>query len=411
MSSVENILGSVREALVATSRSLLVDDAAFGRSLRIGQIVKGRVMRHYEGGRYLMDFGGQQKVVDSSLPLRISEVVTARVVAVGDQVHLERLRSHADAASELAASVRATRPDASPQELALHALFEQYNATPELRELGALARSVGRAANPGLMSLSALLLHKIGVAAAPALLQAMYRRLDTATPPEPPRPTAMARLVADREATPAPADRALEPLAARLRALAGASDAGESREPERADPPETPDPGAGSLADDARGDGRRDPERQWLLGQWLLNAQSHPRISQRLVRMPLWLGDRVVEVSVALFSEGERTPGEPSADGIPFRRAVLFLELGRLGKVQVTLNAAQSSLRVAVAAGGEAAVARLACHVAPLRETLGALGWRVAEVQYLQMELSPSGEVVDTIVHHHLTQDSLSRWM
>ena len=60
-------------------------------ALSLGQIVKARVLKHYEGGRYLVSLEGRERVVDSSVPLSTGELVRGRVVAVGDRIELQPL--------------------------------------------------------------------------------------------------------------------------------------------------------------------------------------------------------------------------------------------------------------------------------------------------------------------------------
>ncbi len=66
----------------------------FASKLTLGQIIKGRVLRSYEGGRYLVDFAGQQKVVDSAVPLSSNEVIVGRVIGLGEQVELQRINAN-----------------------------------------------------------------------------------------------------------------------------------------------------------------------------------------------------------------------------------------------------------------------------------------------------------------------------
>jgi len=404
MTNVENVVGALSDALARTTRSLLVKDADFGASLRLGQIIKGRVLRQVEPGRYLMDFAGRERVVDSTLALRVSEWVTARVVAVGDQVHLQRLAADGEAAAELAAPLREA-PLANRNEQLVQELFERYQATLSGAERAALARSIARATDPARMGLSGLLLGKLGVTLAPELLDAVYRRLDAAKGAQAPAAAPDALRVEVEQGVSRDSASALgarERLAEHLRSLL--EDTQTMQDARTADG-DAGDARAGGEGASGGGPGRDDA--RWLLGQWLLNVQSHPRIAQRLVRLPLWLGDRIVEVSVALLSERE----PETASGIRFGHAALFLDLPHLGRVQVTLRAADRSLRATLSAEREEATTALARHAAALREDLARCGWEVAEASYLQATLSPEGAVLDTVVHHHLTPDSLSRWM
>src|SRR4051812_30947362 len=64
----------------------------FAGKLQLGQIIKGRVLRHYEGGRYAVDFDGREKVVDSVVPLQTGDVLHGKVIGLGERVELERVR-------------------------------------------------------------------------------------------------------------------------------------------------------------------------------------------------------------------------------------------------------------------------------------------------------------------------------
>ncbi|HEX6265414.1 MAG TPA: hypothetical protein VFZ81_00795, partial [Burkholderiales bacterium] len=68
-----------------------IERVAAGGELSLGQILKARVLKHHEGNRYLVSLQGRERVVDSSIPLTVGEVVRGRVVAVGDRVELQPL--------------------------------------------------------------------------------------------------------------------------------------------------------------------------------------------------------------------------------------------------------------------------------------------------------------------------------
>ncbi|MCH2172753.1 flagellar hook-length control protein FliK [Myxococcota bacterium] len=395
MSTVEGLLASVRESLVSATRALRVDDANFGSTLKIGQILKGRVLRHYDGSRYLVDFNGQEKVVESTLNLRVSENFRARVVSVGKQVHMQHLVSDAEIASDLESGSgqrSGLRPDARP----LGDLFVQWNAQLVPSEANLLQQSAKRASNPELMGVSGLLLHKLGIRLTPELLEALYFRLD---------PAQSNRPVWEADSVP------------RLRL--GATPLGERSGPvperfadylrERA--ADSTDDGSeefvgDSTNDHAADDDSRDSDWKWQMGEALLNTQTHGRISHRVARIPIWLGEKFLEVSVALFSESER-----HAPDITFRRAVVFVELEDLGRIQITLGAADSSLRVDVAAESAASADVLVGYAPELKKTLSDQGFQVADLRYLQADLDAEGSVLESVVLHHISQDSLSRWI
>ena len=97
--NVDTIFQALQEGFARAGKSLWVQgDPEFAATLRLGQVLKGKVLRHFEGGRYLVSFGGQEKVVDSGVPLRTGEVLYGRVMALDDKVHLQRVSATHDGA-------------------------------------------------------------------------------------------------------------------------------------------------------------------------------------------------------------------------------------------------------------------------------------------------------------------------
>lgn len=54
------------------------------KTITAGQILKGRVLRVYSEKKYGVDFGGQERIVDSTIPLSKGEVLTGKVLGVGE---------------------------------------------------------------------------------------------------------------------------------------------------------------------------------------------------------------------------------------------------------------------------------------------------------------------------------------
>lgn len=54
------------------------------KTITAGQILKGRVLRIYSEKKYGIDFGGQERIVDSTVVLTKGDVITGKVLAVGE---------------------------------------------------------------------------------------------------------------------------------------------------------------------------------------------------------------------------------------------------------------------------------------------------------------------------------------
>ncbi|WP_316369640.1 flagellar hook-length control protein FliK [Candidatus Thiodiazotropha sp. CDECU1] len=414
--SVTQITHLVQGGLAKAGGWYVEGDASFTRTLTIGQILKARILRHYEGGRYLAEINGQQKVVDSTIPLRVGELVHGRVAALDDRVHLQRVAS-GDGTQEAEKAIK--QPGIAGSGEWLDQLFARYQASLNPGDRAALMRRVSAVSQPQLMALAGLVLSKLGTPITAEFLNGLYRVLNTSKLRElvenlhsPNRLTTAETVHAQ-----AGSDEAVEQLAGLIESarLDAWRRSGELPLQEKgSDPAAYPGDfaAASMLSDDSREEGgrqrRNDAYQEWSLGQHLLNTQSEGSVSHRLSHFPLWFGDRLLEISVALFSQQEQSL---DLNGIRHRRLVLSLETASLGQLEITVNLADRHLRLHMVTGDEVATERLARHVGELKTQLEGYGWEIDEIDYVTETEIEDGAAVRAVVEHHITQDSLSRLM
>lgn len=408
--SIANITGAVQGALARGGQGLFVEaDASFRQTLTIGQILKAKVLRHYEGSRYLVDFTGQQKVVDSAIPLRVGDTVHGRVVALGEQVHLQRVA--ADGSAETAdPNPKPAKPNAFNagfNEQLLDQTFVRYQGRLNAEQRAELLKLSARAARPDLMMLSGLVLSKLGMRMTPDFLRAIYRVLENNRP---------AQTILDRPALNADRRADQRDSADTIKQLAGLLENKQIDEwRQNASPPAdgnsetvadtTSQTGSG---DTGAGDRRERGQSEWQLGQWLLNTQSEGAVGHRLAVLPLWFGDRLSEVNVALFSQREDTR---QSDGIRYRRVVLSLDVGQLGHLDITARIADRRLHLSIAADNSAATEVLAAYLGDLKADLTVHDWQLDEIEYVTSTAKNDDRALRSVVEHYITQDSLSRLM
>ncbi len=369
---------------------LLRTDEVFNLTLRLGQVLKGKVLRHYEGTRYSVAFNGQERVVDSTVPMRVGDTVSGRVVAIDDKVHLQRI---ADSVSggDAKRSVRAVPSDE------LSALFARYQVDltqQQHRKLITLIRAYGGSRQ---IAPSALVLHKLGLPQHPELIQAVHEvftstrtpgNFNVASGPQVP--------CADVPAGPAAIVAELSGLLQRM-----SDDIADAVTTDTTD-----------LSPDLNGGQDRDASdrEQWQLGQWLLNIQGEGSLAHRFLRFPIWLDDRMVEVSMAVFSQLDSQQDGPSdaAEAAPLRhrKAVFSLQTDNLGFVEVEALVADRHLRLTVNVEHQRAAEQLAGKLSELTAALTAHDWKVDEIRY-GIRDEASG-VVDSLFEHHVSPDSLS---
>jgi hypothetical protein len=358
-------------------------------ALSLGQIVKARVLKHYEGGRYLVSLEGRERVVDSSVPLSTGELVRGRVVAVGDRIELQPLpETSVTSQDEIAA-----KPADAPTD-PLTATFAQFGLQLDEATRAIVLRSLKGAADPQATVLAAMTLAKFGLPQQPELIdavQALLRR----------RPAASPAADGSKEAfalTPGPQ------LVAQLQEALRATLAPGHQDP--APPATAPLQVASENTGREQGFDSRSGSSGEQLGQRVMNTQTGGAVSHRVGTLPLLLGGRLVEVDVALFDQGARQSrqGEPR-----LRHLVFLLDTASLGGVEVSARLVDSRLRLRFAAERESTVELLAGRRDELSRRLAELGWTVDEIAYEPRQGAGHNAAYGAVADHVVAQGSLDR--
>ena len=169
--SVDKVVATLNQnGQLSANRILFAGEDDFAAKLTIGQILKAKVLRHHEGSRYMVSFNGQEKVVDSSIPLTPGELIEGRVKSLGKQVELQRVNHLARKLSDphqgkLTEGIinHAFLSGQSKQLLEIQQFFADRNASLTTAELTLLSGLLPRSAPVNAFMLSALVLKKNGI--------------------------------------------------------------------------------------------------------------------------------------------------------------------------------------------------------------------------------------------------------
>jgi hypothetical protein len=413
--SISGISSGLTSTLQSSSARLFLPGAAeFADKLTIGQILKGRVLRQYDGNRYLVDFGGDTRVVDSAIPLSTGELLHGRVVGLGDRVELQRMPNQ-----DLGDGTRSALSEAATTSIAAsgsgdilaNALARfQVNLSPA--DQTTLMRAVRSATDGSAMTIAGVLLSKLGLTQSPDLLNAVYNML-----------------VARRTSTTEQTAIDLQPL---MQGAAGSvipptalvAQLGEMLRqtleesiPQRSEGNETQASTAASLPNlsisaDPQSQGSATTtdsgaqNSEQLLGQWVLNAQTDGSVAHRTGTIPLLVGNRLMEVEVALFEQ--RRNADPKAD-TRHRQLIFRLNTETMGTVEISARLAGDHVRVQVVSEDDRAANSLSSETQVLRAALGEAGWKVDEVVYETRSLGDRNAAASAVIDHVINQDSLNR--
>ena len=395
----------------------------FAENLNLGQVIKGKVLRHYEGGRYLVDFSGQEKVVDSAVPLRTNEVLYGRVVALGDKVELQRVAAEQNRTTvgkqiSDALGQTAERALVGKHEQAVNQVFDKYQGKLTLEQKAALVKMVKTVPTPGKMALAGLVLSKLGLSQAPELLRAVYNAMQSKAQRTGSFPSLgnIPQLQSAPGSVETQVDTALQPLANAVAALMENLPEKKIAQRKLASQPELT--GTGESQDQEASAPPRPQQRydqDWYhsgfyhLGRWVLNSQIEGSVAHRLGTLPLWLGHQLVEVDLAVFDQKQGTT--TLNDGLRHRQLVFSLHLEQLGHVEVMVKVADRHLRVQIMTDNAAATEVITGYMGPLRGMLQQAGWSIDELVYGTNATDSDEQVVGAVIEHIISQDSLSRLM
>lgn len=411
-------ISQVNAGLVANTQSLnrffMPGAKEFAGSLNVGQILKGKVLRHYDGNRYLVNFDGQERVVDSSLPLRTGELLHGRVVAIGDRVEMQRVYAENDgvATEPLDAAVGMNASTQNRNELQLNSMLERYQARLSDAERATLLRAARNADDAAAMTQVGVFLNKLGITQSSELLQMLYTRLKGTTEQVDmhnewqtlPRLEAVANQAAGSQGATV---RQLADIVSRAAGVSLEPTDENSAEPTQSKPTPAADDNAGKAVQAVgfRLD-QDDGEAANRMTQWLLNAQTGGSVMHRLGTLPLLLGGRLIEVDVAMFEQRREAVQKPQAQ---HRQLVFTLQTEHLGRVEVVARIVGDRVRVSVVTDNEKNTTLAANHVQALKSSLAEAGWVTDEVSYETRSVDERTGAVSSVVEHVVSLDSMNR--
>ena len=419
--SVQNIgAGIPLPASAPTGRFFLPGASAFADTLSIGQIIQGRVLRGFDENRYLVAFAGDERVVDSSIPLTAGEILYGRVIGVGDRVELQRVYAGSQdkntRAETAAVEPRSTLP-ATVSGSALDSVLQRYRIELTDADRATLAKAARAVEDPEAMGMASAMLSKLGLPQTTVLLEAMYRA-QFAT-----GPTRASMTKADSESIPqviASAQQTAELQASSIQQLAGLvgkilEGSGTAEVPQRtAFNPASPSAGSSvpvqyavprdQTQQFASDDARR--KAQESLAARILNAQTGGVVAHRSGFLPLIVGGRLVEVSFALFEQ--RRPAN-QAQGLQHRQVLFSVQTEQMGRVEVLARVTGGHVRVQISTDNEHSTAQSARHADLLKSSLSESGWNVDEVAYATSSANPLNAAVRSVIEHVVSLDSLNR--
>jgi len=414
-----NEVGQPLANVLNKSSSLFIsygDD--FARELTLGQIIKGKVLRSYDGGRYQVDFGGQQKTVDSAVPLKTGELIQGRVVNVGEKIEIKRLPVTKEQASQLDNSnvrqeVRLGLTSNWDAYL-MHGMRD-YNVKFSALQRADIVKVMRQVDKPQkvILSAAAMLKQNIGISQELLLmlnqLQSNQQSLslfdiEQLVPKLAPESNVdVTGLMQSNNETQQSVVAAISQLVLEQESKARNDGADQD------DITESLDENNKLTDTQQKNDNALSEDRKKFKNMWhLVNNQVDGSTQHRVTTLPIWMNERLIEVDVVMYEQHENSRSLSSIDN---KKIVFSLELGQLGNVSIEILLNNKHVKMAISTDSSYSTEILLGHGVELTESIKDKNWSLDEMSYLTKETDEIGNVISSVLEHYVSQDSLSRLM
>lgn len=370
--------------------------------LAVGQILKGRILRHIEGNRYSVEFHGKEKVVDSGVPLKTGELLYGRVVGLGNQIELERISAPPTkqlSSHDAPAQISIDGFPASMAKLVVR-LFAEFGANLSESDAAVLQRSMKTFTSQESVVYAGLLLAKLGLTFTIDRLDALTRTL-SADPHSPLFDERIAIYLASHSTDTTTASTQPENSIAHdnefLRILSDITDG--SFQSEKSGTPQ-------QSSDNSGHNGNFESPFKQELGYALLNLQTDSNLRHRVTTIPLVIDGELVELNIGLVEQREARQEQINTI---HRRLVFTLNTDALGLLSVdgTLTGGHVQLKISVE--NAEALALLDSHVDLLKTALEQANIQVDAIRHDIKSWQEMSSPAWLITHTVISNDSLDR--
>lgn len=371
-------------------------------TITAGQILKGRVLRTYTDNKYGVNFAGQERVVDSAIPLAKGDTLTGRVTGVKDNTVSMKLVNDV-APSELKSSTLEATGQSGPQTLID---IEAKNFKIDLTQLqkSVINKVSNQIGNATVAIRAGLYVAKLGLPVTLDLVRVLAERLlhnplSNITDFEAEIP----QLASSLEVSRAQQLNAAESL--KTFYLKQVSDDQGNNTTETDSPHESESNQVDSVEQADAGDGS---QGDWLQRQQLnqmllklLNVSNESHVQHRLQTLPLMIDGKLVEFDVAFFDQAEQ-----DNDQLVLKSKRLKFALNTdFGLLNLEANVVNDRLNVNFSAESAYFLEQLGEAAPDLKESLSDVGWIVDNLSYLRGVKEDSAAY--DVVKHVLMQNSL----
>lgn len=384
-----------------------LDKDSWLKTITAGQILKGRVLRVYSEKKYGVDFAGQERVVDSVVPLSKGDVLTGKVIGVSEHTVSMKIVSTQSSDASKANQIDVVKPAENKTAIEIEA--ERFKVDLDNAQQSAILSAAGRTASTLEAIRVGLYLVKLGLPVTVELVRAMTSRvLENKASYYAAAQKQVPELTSDIAATESQQSRIAETFEhlknfflddfANAEILFADTESVDST----TDTPNKIDNKLNSsdLNKTQSGlDSNNKEANQTLLR--ILNASNGSHAKHRFQTLPIIIDGKLIEFDVAFF---DQAPSE-KRDTVLKSRCLKFALNTDLGLLNIEARIVNDRLSINFNSKNDFLISKIEEYESSLNANLIDAGWQVESMQYQVAD--GEGTAAYEVVKHILQQDSL----
>lgn len=383
-----------------------LDKDSWLKTITAGQILKGRVLRVYSEKKYGVDFAGQERVVDSVVPLSKGDVLTGKVIGVSEHTVSMKIVSTQSSDASKANQIDVVKPAENKTAIEIEA--ERFKVDLDNAQQSAILSAAGRTANTLEAIRVGLYLVKLGLPITVELVRAMTSRvLENKASYYAAAQKQVPELTSDITAVESQQARMVETIANLKNFFLNDSATTETlfADAENADSTiDIPNKIENNFSQSGLNNAQSDLEDNQKANQMLfriLNASNGSHAKHRFQTLPIIIDGKLIEFDVAFF---DQAPSE-KRDTVLKSRCLKFALNTDLGLLNIEARIVNDRLSINFNSKNDFLISKIEEYESSLNANLIDAGWQVESMQYQVGD--GEGTAAYEVVKHILQQDSL----
>lgn len=374
--------------------SLIIHQQDWLKTISLGQIIKGKVLKVYDSNRYGVMMGGQERIVDSTISFQVGQQLSAKVMDIHDNKVSLKLIERSANRDVVSANLTESVPQGLVESLIRQFNMERLSDAPK-QAIAEIANTLG---NDIFAIKMALYLAKVGLPISEAFIKSLLKSADLSTsvvPYQSKLSNTTATLSADN--LPALYLAIAEILSGKDMNTVSAQDYEKSANQSGFE--QHMPSGYTSAADLEKDASSFDSHSEQAPFMRLLNIDTESAIAHSFDVLAIIINDRLMEFDVAFFDQAKAETGVTLSKQIVFELETLA------GKVGIVAKLVNNRLSIAFNADQPTLLEALQQQQDAFSESLHHAGWILEQMDYATSTQRTSA--ISAVIDHVLTQDSM----